>query len=104
MNIADLSIWTYHAESVLLRVEKLIAQKGEEACEHEIAIVKTYFYDVADKINKAGKDAINSFAGGDEGKMMLMGLKRFTKIDGYNVKEARQKIATRVIESGRYDF
>tara|TARA_B100000508_G_scaffold136157_1_gene128785 strand:+ start:26004 stop:27800 length:1797 start_codon:yes stop_codon:yes gene_type:complete len=104
MNIADLSIWTYHAESVLLRVEKLISQKGEDACEHEIAIVKTYFYDIADKINKAGKDAINSFAGGDEGKMMLMGLKRFTKIDGYNVKEARQKIAQRVIDSGRYDF
>jgi alkylation response protein AidB-like acyl-CoA dehydrogenase len=104
MNIADLSIWTYHAESVLLRVEKLISQKGEEACEHEIAIVKTYFYDIADEINKAGKDAINSFAGGDEGKMMLMGLKRFTKIDGYNVKEARQKIAERVIESGKYNF
>ncbi len=104
MNIADLSIWTYHAESVLLRVDKLISQKGEEACEHEIAIVKTYFYDIADKINKAGKDAINSFAGGDEGKMMLMGLKRFTKIDGYNVKEARQKIAQRVIDSGKYDF
>lgn len=104
MNIADLSIWTYHAESVLLRVEKLIAQKGEEACEHEIAIVKTYFYDIADKINKAGKDAINSFAGGDEGKMMLMGLKRFTKIDGYNTKEARQKIAQRVIDAGEYNF
>ena len=104
MNIADLSIWTYHAESVLLRVDKLISQRGEEACEHEIAIVKTYFYDIADKMNKTGKDAINSFAGGDEGKMMLMGLKRFTKIDGYNVKEARQKIAQRVIESGKYDF
>lgn len=104
MNIADLSIWTYQAESVLLRVEKLIASRGEEACEHEIAIVKTYFYDIADKINKAGKDAINSFAGGDEGKMMLMGLKRFTKIDGYNTKEARQKIAQRVIDAGKYNF
>lgn len=104
MNIADLSIWTYQAESVLLRVEKLIAEKGEEACEHEIAIAKTYFYDTADKMNKAGKDAINSFAGGDEARMMLMGLKRFTKIDGFNVKEARQKIAERVIDSGKYDF
>ncbi len=104
MNIADLSIWTYQAESVLLRVEKLIAQKGEEACENEIAIAKTYFYDTADKMNKAGKDAINSFAGGDEARMMLMGLKRFTKIDGFNVKEARQKIAQRVIDSGKYDY
>ncbi|PHR46062.1 MAG: acyl-CoA dehydrogenase [Fluviicola sp.] len=104
MNIADLSIMTYMAESVLLRVEKLISKKGEEACEHEIAIVKTYFYDTADKINKAGKDAINSFAEGDEAKMMLMGLKRFTKTDSFNPKEARQKIATRVIESNKYDF
>ena len=104
MNIADLSIMTYMAESVLLRVEKLISKKGEEACEHEIAIVKTYFYDTADRINKAGKDAINSFAEGDEAKMMLMGLKRFTKTDAFNPKEARQKIATRVIESNKYDF
>jgi alkylation response protein AidB-like acyl-CoA dehydrogenase len=104
MNIADLSIMTYMAESVLLRVEKLISKKGEEACEHEIAIVKTYFYDTADKINKAGKDAINSFAEGDEAKMMLMGLKRFTKTDSFNPKEARQKIASRVIESNKYDF
>ncbi|PKR81382.1 acyl-CoA dehydrogenase [Brumimicrobium salinarum] len=104
MNIADLSIDTYMAESVLLRVDKLISMKGEEACKDEIAIVKTYFYDIADKINKAGKDAINSFAGGDEAKMMLMGLKRFTKVEGFNAKEARQQIALRVIEAGEYNF
>jgi alkylation response protein AidB-like acyl-CoA dehydrogenase len=104
MNIADLSIETYMAESVLLRVDKLIGMKGEEACQDEIAIVKTYFYDTADKINKAAKDAINAFAGGDEAKMMLMGLKRFTKIEGYNSKEGRQQIAKRVIEAGEYNF
>ncbi len=104
MNIADLSIDTYLAESVLLRVDKLISIRGEEACKDEIAIVKTYFYDVADKINKSAKDAINAFAGGDEAKMMLMGLRRFTKIDGFNSKEARQQIALRVIEEGKYNF
>lgn len=104
MNIADISIYTYLAESVLLRVDKLIQQKGEEACQEEIAIVKTYFYDVADLINKAGKDAINSFAEGDEAKMMLMGLKRFTKIQGYNSKEGRQLIARRVLEANMYNF
>lgn len=104
MNIADLSIDTYQAESVLLRVDKMISMRGEEACKDEIAIVKTYFYDVADKINKYGKDAINAFAGGDEAKMMLMGLRRFTKIDGFNSKEARQQIALRVIEEGKYNF
>lgn len=104
MNIADLSIDTYQAESVLLRVDKMISMRGEEACKDEIAIVKTYFYDVADKINKYAKDAINAFAEGDEAKMMLMGLRRFTKIEGFNSKEARQQIATRVIEEGKYNF
>jgi alkylation response protein AidB-like acyl-CoA dehydrogenase len=104
MNIADLSILTYLAESALLRVEKLIQMKGEENCKHEIAIVKHYFYDTADKINKHAKDAINSFAEGDEAKMMLMGLKRFTKTENFNPKEAAQLIAQRVIDKNKYDF
>lgn len=104
MAIADMSIWTYQAESVLLRVEKLIAQKGEAACEVEIAIAKTYFYDVADLINKSAKDAVNSFAEGDELRMMLMGLKRFTKTQPFNPKEARQKIALKMIEANEYCF
>lgn len=104
MNVADIIIWTYQAESVLLRVEKMIGLKGEAACEAQIAIVKTYFYDVADKIDKAGKDALNSFAEGDELRMMLMGLKRFTKTDIFNPKEARQLIATKLIECNKYCF
>jgi alkylation response protein AidB-like acyl-CoA dehydrogenase len=101
-NIADMVIWTYEAESVLLRVEKLIAHKGEAACELQIAIVKTYFYDTADRINKAGKDALNSFAEGDELKMMLMGLKRFTKTEPFNPKTSRQLIAQALINENRY--
>jgi alkylation response protein AidB-like acyl-CoA dehydrogenase len=104
MNIADLSIYTYLAESALLRVQQMIELKGEEACEAQIAIVKTYFYDVADEISKAAKDAINSFAEGDEAKMMLMGLKRFTKTEPFNPKAARQLIATRIIEANKYCF
>lgn len=104
MAIADLCIYTYNAESVLLRVDKMIQTKGEAACEKEIAIVKTYFYDVADRLNKLGKDAINSFAGGDEAKMMLMGLKRFTKTADFNPKEARQLIAQHVIDANKYPF
>ncbi|MES2799028.1 MAG: acyl-CoA dehydrogenase family protein [Bacteroidota bacterium] len=102
MNIADMSIYTYQAESVLLRVEKLIASKGEEAAAIQIAIAKTYFYDIADKIEKAGKDAINTFAEGDEQRMMLMGLKRFLKTEPFNTKVARQAIAEKLINDGRY--
>lgn len=104
MNIADLIIWTYQAESVLLRVQKKIEKLGEEKCAIDIAIAKTYFYDVADRINKSGKDAIMSFAEGDEARMMLMGLKRFTKTEAFNPKEARQLIAQKLIEEKKYNF
>jgi len=104
MNVADMLIDIYLAESMLLRVEKMISKNGEEGLEAEIAMVRTYVYDSADRINKAGKDALSSFADGDELKMMLMGMKRFTKMDPLNVKEMRQKIAMRLIEKNAYDF
>jgi len=104
MNIADMAIWTYLAESVYLRVQKKINIQGEEACAHDIAIAKTYIYDTADKIAKVAKDAINSYAEGDEARMMLMGLKRFTKTQPFNPKEARQLIAQKLIEDGTYNF
>lgn len=102
MNIADIAIAVYQAESVMLRVQKKITKDGEETSANEIAIAKTYFYDAADAINKFGKDAINSFADGDEGRMMLVGLKRFTKVDPFNAKEARQLIAQTAIEKNAY--
>ena len=104
MNIADLAIITYLAESSLLRVQQMIELKGEEACTEQIAMVKTYFYDAADQMNKFAKDAINTFAEGDEARMMLMGLKRFTKTEPFNPKEARQLIASKVIAENRYCF
>jgi alkylation response protein AidB-like acyl-CoA dehydrogenase len=102
MNIADMSIETFNAESALLRAMKLADQKGEEACRFELDITRTYLYDAADRINKFGKDAINAFAEGDEQRMMLLGLKRFTKADPFNSKEARRRIADKLINSGKY--
>ena len=104
MNVADLAIWIYQAESVLLRVQKKIEKVGEEACAVDIAIAKSYFYDSADRIEKAAKDAIYSFAEGDEARMMLMGLKRFTKVEAFNPKNARQLIAQKLIEDKKYNF
>jgi alkylation response protein AidB-like acyl-CoA dehydrogenase len=104
MNVADLAIWIYQAESVLLRVQKKIEKVGEEACAVDIAIAKSYFYDSADRIEKAAKDAIYSFAEGDEARMMLMGLKRFSKVEAFNPKNARQLIAQKLIEDKKYNF
>ena len=102
MNIADMSIVTYHAESALLRLEKLSKTKSEAELAVQTAIVKTYIYDAADAINKAGKDALNSFADGDELRMMHIGLKRFTKVDPFNSKEARRTICAQLVADDGY--
>jgi alkylation response protein AidB-like acyl-CoA dehydrogenase len=104
MNLADMMIEGYVAESVLLRVEKLIGTKGEKACEIQKEMALIYLHYAIEKAASAGKSAINSFAEGDEQRLMLMGLKRFTKIDPYNLKEARRKVANYVIEKGEYPF
>lgn len=101
MHIADMAIETYNAESALLRLQKLVDKKGEAACKYEFDIVRTYLYDAADRINKYGKDAINSFAEGDEQRMMLLGLKRFTKAEPFNSKNAKRDIANRILSDNR---
>jgi hypothetical protein len=102
MNIADMAIEIFTVESALLRAEKLVDQRGEAACAFELDLVRTYLYDAADRINKSGKDAINAFAEGDEQRMMLLGLKRFTKVDPFNSKEAKRRIAAKLISDNKY--
>ncbi|HVK47020.1 MAG TPA: acyl-CoA dehydrogenase family protein [Pseudobacter sp.] len=102
MNIADMAIQTFLAESALLRLQKLSSLRGADAVKYESDITRTFLYDAADHINKFGKDAINSFAEGDEQRMMLLGLKRFTKADPFDSKEARRRIAGRLIADNRY--
>lgn len=104
MNISDIIIDCYQAESLLLRVKKLVESKGEEACKEQISICKVFFYDAADRIHKNAKDAANSISSGDELRMMLLGLKRFTKHSGLNSKEERRLVAKKLIAENKYCF
>jgi hypothetical protein len=104
MNLADMMIEGYVAESVLLRVEKLIGLRGPKAVDIEKEMAIIYLHHAVEKGASAGKQAIMSFAEGDEMRLMLMGLRRFTKIDPYNLKNARRKVADYVIEKGKYPF
>lgn len=104
MNIADMAIETYNAESALLRVMKLAERKGEAEVKLQADIMRTYLYDAADRINKAGKDALNSFADGDELRMMHIGLKRFTKVEPFNTKDARRRICEKLVADNGYHF
>lgn len=104
MNIANMILEVYIAESLQLRVEKLAGMRGAESCKEQIDIMKVYVTDAADRIFKEGKDAIQSFAQGDEQRMMLMGLKRFTKTENYNIKDGRRNIAAKLIAENKYCF
>ncbi|MTI20840.1 acyl-CoA dehydrogenase [Fulvivirga sp. RKSG066] len=104
MNLADMLIEGYVAESALLRVEKLISQKGEEAMSIETDMMRIYLYEAVERAAAAGKQAIYAFAEGDEQRMMLMGLKRFTKLEPLNLKDARRRVADHVIAKNEYPF
>ena len=104
MNIADMAIETFHCESALLRAMKISKEKGENAASVFVDITRTYIYDAADRIAKHGRDAINSFADGDEQRMMLLGVKRFTKTEPFNAKEARRRISDKMLNEKKYPF
>src|SRR5690606_28084106 len=104
MNLADIMIEIYAAESAILRAEKLISIKGETASKTQLAMAQVYLSEAVDKINMAGKEAIASFTSGDEQKLMLMGLKRFTKTDLINTTLLRRQIAEEMIKIGRYSY
>ncbi len=100
MNIADMSMDTFVAESLLLRVMKLTEREGDSQVYKDI--LSCYLYDAADRILKHGKDALNAFADGDELRMMQMGLRRFSKAQPFNSKEARRRIADALIQKNAY--
>lgn len=102
MNIADIAIDTFMAESLLLRVQK-IAQ-GAYGMDNAVpkTILKLYLYDAQARIAKWGTDALASFAGGDELSIMLKGVARFSKYPVQNVKELRNGIAKTCIEKNGY--
>ncbi|GAA5041124.1 acyl-CoA dehydrogenase [Marivirga lumbricoides] len=104
MNLADMLIEVYAAESAMLRTEKLISLKGEEACKQQIAMTQLYMHRAVEVAQKAGKEAIYAFAEGDEQRMMLLGLKRFTKIEPANLKEIRRTIADHISAKQAYEF
>ena len=104
MDGADMIAEAFVLESMLLRTEKLVNRLGEEACAGQIAMMKVYFSDALERVYVSGKHGIQAFAEGDEAKMMLMGVKRFTKYDMVNTKELRRQVADLLIEANEYCF
>ena len=103
-NTSDIIIQIYTAESTLLRIEKLESMKGEEYIKIYKDILDVFVYDAANIIHKAALDAISSFTEGDGQKILLDRINMFTKVAPVNVKEARRRIADKLIDDNRYNF
>ena len=103
MYLADMVIDTFQAETMLVRTSKMNNENSKLA-DLAFDTTRVFIADAADRINHAGKNVVNSFAEGDEQRMMLMGIKRFTKVDSFNTKEARRRIAKKLVEDEHYGF
>lgn len=103
MNVSDMIIDLFVAESTLLRVQKATEQ-GHEGAEVYKAMLETFLHDAQSRLRKNATDALASFAGGDEGRIMLMGVQRFTQYPPVNVKEKRRLVADRLIKANAYCF
>ena len=102
---ADILIEIYMAESAVLRTEKNAKRYGADSQSVQIAMSKLYLYNAINIIEDKGKESIISFAEGDEQRMMLMGLKRFTKYQNYpDIVDLRNEIAEKVKAENKYCF
>lgn len=104
LRIADMAIDTYLAESVLLRVQKLSATRSDREISLQSDMARVFLYDAIDRVHTNGRNAVNAMSEGDEHRMLLMGLKRFTKMAPVNTIEARRRVAKKLIEENRYCF
>lgn len=105
MAASDILIEIYMAESTILRTEKLAKAKGEAAVKEQIAMAQLYLYKAVDIITQKGKEGIVSFAEGDEQRMMLMGLRRYTKYTNMpNVVGLREIITSKLVAENAYCF
>ncbi len=102
---ADMLIEIYMAESTILRTEKLVKSKGQENVKEQVAMAELYLYKAVDIITQKGKESIISFAEGDEQRMMLMGLRRFTKYTNMpNIVGLRETITAKLVAENNYCF
>ena len=104
MNVTDMLIEIFTSESVILRTLKFAAAKGEDAAQIYADMARVYVSDSLERINLLGKHAISAFAEGDDMKLLMLGMKRFTKLDPVNTTKLRREIAVKMIAEDRYCF
>jgi hypothetical protein len=101
---SDMLIEIYMAESTILRTEKLAKNQGEDKVQEQIAMAKLYLYQAVDIVTQKEKKVL-FFVEGDEQRMMLMGLRRFTKYTNMpNIVALRETITKKLVSENEYCF
>jgi alkylation response protein AidB-like acyl-CoA dehydrogenase len=101
-NIADMMMETYVSESLMLRVSKLESLKGNAAVYRDILDVN--IYDTAEIVRKSGYEAVYSFTLPENTTSLIKAIDALTRVKGINVKDARRRIADKLIEDNSYKF
>jgi alkylation response protein AidB-like acyl-CoA dehydrogenase len=105
MAASDMLIEIYMAESTILRTEKMAKSQGEDKVQEQIAMAKLYLYQAVDICTQKGKESVISFVEGDEQRMMLMGLRRFTKYTNMpNIVGLRETITKKLVAENEYCY
>jgi hypothetical protein len=101
-NIAEMMMETYISESLSLRVNKLESIKDDINVYKDILDVNVY--DTAEIIRKSGYDAVYSFALPEDIPSLIKAIETLTRVRGINVKDARRRIADKLIADNIYKF
>ena len=104
MNMADIMSEIYICESAILATTKACGVRGEEACKGEITMTKLYINDAIERCTIHAKNAVSAWADGDTKRMLMLGIKRFTKHEFLNTKDMRREIADVLLKANEYCF
>jgi alkylation response protein AidB-like acyl-CoA dehydrogenase len=105
VNCADIIMDAYQMETAILRAKKIAMKDGEEAAARHIDMASVYCNDAIQRVEAKAKNTIAAIAEGDEGRTLLVALKRFTKNNSpANTVAARQRIADTLIQANTYTF
>src|SRR3982751_4977043 len=91
-------------EAAILRAQKLAASQGEEASALNLDMVRVFCNDAAARVEAQARDTLAAIAEGDELRMLLAALKRFTKRTPTNTVAARRRLADAMIKANRYTY
>ena len=104
MGIADVIMDTYAMETAVLRARKLVESQGEGASARYLDMTRVFCNDAVERIEARAKNTLAGMSEGDELRMLLAALRRFTKLQPMNTIAARQRIADEMIKGNKYTY